>query len=496
MKNKQIRNRLICLIKGLLSLISIAYNQKSTINYDLKQFKLPYLKRHQLDFTYNLGLNGEKNMSEYISLYSEENEEDKSNRYSMFLNPGYSFYLNTDNIQSDQNLSLNSFSYQKTKFSDDYIDRWDKDRDINIFYDSENRFYFPSKLFIETDLQVDYYQGYSRSETDSIEETTGIIYYHSMDQSNSTRVNARLPILIGYGRIERTEDARLAVYILDDLKKLNKLTREPTEAEITELAQVIAQLKNERFFDVRHKKIWEIEQLDSFLVKTGLVSDIDAAYFTSVKDNWDYASGPKRETGFRISAGVMPGYFYSFHHSNNSYSSSGVSIYDYIFENILKSTSFQGLICSKYELPINLYWQFSIISDIRAGIFKDRYEYGIITNSTGQSDGKIANADLKLQLGYYPNSRTYFNSGLQYYFNFSDEKDKDEDDQTIRRYHKASYFLEGYYYLSPQLRFTLYGNVSYNIRDNDYIYSDASVSNSTYKRWLYQLSLGVTYSFM
>ena len=56
------------------------------------------------------------------------------------------------------------------------------------------------------------------------------------------------------------------------------------------------------------RKMEEIEKVDSFLQAKGIITLADARYFTIVNDNWDYAQGPVRESGKRLSAGLVPAF--------------------------------------------------------------------------------------------------------------------------------------------------------------------------------------------
>jgi hypothetical protein len=49
-------------------------------------------------------------------------------------------------------------------------------------------------------------------------------------------------LLAGWSRIERVEDASLAVYILDDLNKAGQLAREVSKEDVTELASHISEV--------------------------------------------------------------------------------------------------------------------------------------------------------------------------------------------------------------------------------------------------------------
>ncbi|MCG6190425.1 hypothetical protein K5G00_23585 [Maribellus maritimus] len=103
----------------------------------------------------------------------------------------------------------------------------------------------------------------------------------------------------------------LYIYIFEDLFENDRLNRLPGENEILQLANQIAQLRNQRFFDSRLRRIYEIETLDSLINHLGLVNESDATYFTSLNDMWLYGD-EIRYSGTRFQFNAFGSLFYQF----------------------------------------------------------------------------------------------------------------------------------------------------------------------------------------
>lgn len=219
--------------------------------YNLSLFKLPYIKRHSLDL--NFETINDINFQNYkdISSYNYK----RSAISSMGSASGtYGYYLNTPKTQlntylnSSFNTQLNmnnqNFNETQKKYNSNFPNS------LSVSFNTGLRNYFSDKLFFEFNPSADFYSwNYNHSEItkDSNNEITREYSYKTRDLRSSVRTSAG----IGYGRIEFVSDAQVALFILSDLKKENKLTREPSHQEITALAELITIKKNQRIFDSR-----------------------------------------------------------------------------------------------------------------------------------------------------------------------------------------------------------------------------------------------------
>ncbi|MCK7473965.1 MAG: hypothetical protein MZV49_11495 [Rhodopseudomonas palustris] len=133
----------------------------------------------------------------------------------------YSYYKNSEKIQMNQQIGVdfNSIFSNYKDESDLLIENLGYEG--SAYFLSENRFYFKPGRFIETDLL---YNGnmYISSQKNFPEIT----------EVSVNEFNVSIPIIVGFGRIEQVQDCRLALYIFDELNKVGRLNRIPTNDEI------------------------------------------------------------------------------------------------------------------------------------------------------------------------------------------------------------------------------------------------------------------------
>jgi hypothetical protein len=355
---------------------------------------------------------------------------------------------------------------------------------------SNNSFYNQNKGFIE----VDPYLSYSSSNDK----------YHRDISTSSTRddnygqftTTLSIPVLIGKGRIEPVEDLRLAIYILEELYKAGRIASIPTENVIIEMAKEISQIKRKRFFDSRIRKIEELQVVDSFLVVNDIISSNDITYFSILNDQWDYAYGPTRESGFAISAGID---------NNVSFSKSSQEI---ILDNNdpIKSDNkanvygLGGLIKLRYARPINLYWQTST-SFSTSYIMEFTRNPDQLDNAIENFETNIFRTDLNYSLQFIPNSRTSLKLYIVGSFLNSQGKrtkiniDPIDYDLNTNRL-TISPGLELYYYISPQLR-VQFNSSFYLLNSNSLERYESPLLNMEHiwNRYHHSVSVNFIYSF-
>ncbi len=192
----------------------------------------------------------------------------------------------------------------------------DKDRSgesIQLQSSSSYRKYLASGLFAGLGLHLKMERGVATDDHD-------VNFYVGDSQGYGVEMDGRenrdwfgnelelgLPLSLGWGRIHDVTNARLALYILDDLVRLHCLTRSPSREEILDFSQLITHMNNERIFDNREKIIASIKALDDWLRQRDLLKTAGAEYFTSMYDNWENAVWwDRREHGSRISLSFHP----------------------------------------------------------------------------------------------------------------------------------------------------------------------------------------------
>ncbi len=432
--------------------------QNSTIDYDLCDYKLPYLKRHALNFNFYL-------TTDYSSLKTQDGDNDPYRsliqRFSAAISPTYSYYLNSAKFQITQSVSANLPNITINSYKNDNNNDKDFDMSPFLFYSGTFREYLGGKFFLEQDLTFNYRNSFNRSNQEDIDDA-GEVTYINKQQQTSTNIGASIPILAGWGRIERVEDARLAVYILDDLNKAGKLTREVTQEDIHQLSIKISEVQNERMFDSREKKIWELEQINSFLLEKGLIDSEDIVYFTLLNDNWDYSAGPVRESGFRVSGGISPEieFYKTAESADEEYPPANTTS----TESSLLDRELGGKLLARlsYEKPLNLYWQFSLLNEF--GVSKSFRK--VITDNpptpenTDKEDVFRIENYFSLVFGYFPNSRTSMELLVSESVYF-DKYTPEEGDEPKRTISTSSLGFNLNYYISPRIRLRINSSLSY-----------------------------------
>ena len=514
-----------------------------TIDFDLKEYKQPEMKRHSLETSFDLSgmhlfsdAEGELNGSDYFT--------DQNRHYFRTTSDNsYSYFKHSENLERGfySNLFLNyNLSNSDSEGTNYYYgdDRIDKDESYgnslrtSIEISGYNRFYpANSFFFIETNLELLPYLYIGKSDridnyllTDESVDTDVLPFdyrdYNSKITYNSDyerfslnyEVDMHPELIFGVGKIKNVSDARLAIYILQDLQDTKCLIKQPSKEEIIKLAELISTLKNERFFDNREKKIDDITKIDEFLRNNALIKDQNAAYFTSIYDNWDYANQP-RYNGSKFSIGFT----HRFHFTKNTSETDNLNItnsvreYYYYTSDILDSTyvntanreymSNEDRICKnnsiglegilKYEqsTPYNLYLQGDLIAELNYGITSEEQETerdvlshtdnlylqynGFTTDSTYSQteldttyttkrnlETDYLRLNLSYSLRYYLDTRTDFGFTLSSIYSLRNgiiEEEDEEDVEYKEEEFRISTNLSANYYISPKLR--LHGSI-------------------------------------
>jgi len=361
------------------------------------------------------------------------------------------------------------------------------------------RFYNAKQNYFEVNGSIyNWYNGYKSKVKDYASDTT---FSSVSRKDNNYTGSLNGSFLIGKGRIEQVQDARLALYLLEDLQTLNRNKRSVSNLEVLELAKLITSLKYKRFLDNRLRKIAEITAIDSFMQKTGLVSITDASYFTSLNDNWNFANNPARESGMRIYTGIEGSYSYNCEKTQEKITVPSENVTD------RKSKSNDAYIYAvagiKFENPINLKWQQSAGLKASVGSSYRLYSYEFAgTSDTSRYNG--VNPSLKLiadyGYGFYPNSRTWLtaNWDLNVIYNKqfigTSKNDKENSQNSLHMYTGPT--VNAYYYISETLRLSISFTGSYQVNYDTYITNipTGSDDNQTKTRWNHQFEASLTYS--
>ncbi len=471
--------KFILLITGLV--LPLLLGAQYT-DFDLSKYKLPDIRLNRLDATFNF----RNYVNNYLSQEKWDSTDSKHNELAGSLNLGYYYFRNTEKYQG--NLRISTYLSQRiNNYSSEDNDTKNNDTDHSIEVSSTNRFYNRKLFFIEV-APVFYFISY----------TDRYHYENSTTAKNNisgsiTQLSA--PVSVGYGRIEPVEDLRLALYILEELQKAGRIASVPAENVVIDMAREISRIKRKRFFDTRIRKIEELHVIDSFLVANDIISSNDITYFALLNDNWDYASGPARETGFALTAGI----------DNNIQISRRSEKYTIDNTTIIDSKDYSniyevgGYINIKYAKPLNLYWQTG------AGI---NTFYGMeFTRNPQDKENAIDNFETNIfrtsingLLQYLPNSRTSLGLDLtgsyQHSYDVRTLTDLDPDGFKMRNnLLSVSSSFDMYYYVSPRLRVRLITSLSgsnsvMRVRYESALPEEKNLTRSYY----HNLSMTLTYS--
>lgn len=422
--------------------------------FSLSEYKLPNLKRQILETRFDLSNSHEYQKSRFFDPQTDRSYRNLSGTIAI----NYYSLLNTPRIQRNTSLEFYGYGNYHNYKTDSKLYWESYNISPEISYNMTNRVYSGTNFF-ETDLITNFnYQGYHNQYF----QNSNSIY-----DDKSTILFACLPFKVGTGRIEEVQDARHALYILDELGKQNRVSQGKSKEEILELASFISELKNKRFFDFREREIYEIEAVDSFLREKGYIIKSDARYFTTLKDFWDYGDIVTRNAGTRISAMVAPGYYFDKEKSVND---------PYKVDDKLNSFYFTGGIEFLREKPISLSWQNTISVNAYYSFLRGKTKDNIASDESKLYIPSVQ-VDYSQNFGYYPNTRTSVVFGYSAkYVEIFDKTDVDKSIAgTASKGAKVSANLNVNYYISRKVRLNVSSSLYYVWQDSK---DGTSIENS------------------
>ena len=486
----------------LIAVLAVKTSNAQDSTFKLSDYKNPNYLYQRLDL--NFGLNNG------LSHFSTRSISSTSYSFNSGAGAGYSRYKNSPKIQAEKHIlfgagvssstntqnsddeSYSPNSQETNKKSLNHFENLDISA-LARFYNGKKQYFEVGGTIIGTNTGISEFYKYLGNDT---------IHEQNKKTDNQLILNISGDFLVGTGRIEQVQDARLAMYILDDLQKLNREKRLASSEDVIALAREITLLKYKRFFDNRLRKIAEITAIDSFLQKNGIAGATDATYFTSITDNWAYANNPIRYSGRRIYTGIEANYGYNYHFSKHEDIVPANGSYEQKFK--YTNTGFFLVGGVAYEKPVSLKWQNSANARIGVGIkqqLTDIQSYNLEekrTSYVGSIPSLILSADYGF--GYYPNSRTWLTvkwwlmSGWDKQLTGDTRENKKDFVNSLKA--STGPQVNAYFYLSEKLRLSLVFMGEFNVY-NDKFTSEvpegySELSTSTW--WHHQLNAALTYS--
>ncbi len=419
-------------------------------DFNISEYKLPDIKRQGIDLNFNLSGN------QYTT---DINQQSKKYNVSNSFNGNYFLTVHKRKFQSYNYAGIDYSMGLYNQESDTISKLKSHGISTNTRVSSYNRFYIQNEYFIllEFSGKIGFYN--NKSTSDSYNHGQWLKVNESQIKRNNYYTNGAIGF--GKGRIEPVEDARQALYILEELKNNNRLKRDPSHEEIMKIAENISKIKNERMLDSRIKKITELKYIDSILVQMDLISNADMLYFSGLNDMWDYGSIQQRSAGYRIELSYRPSYAQELQHNTENYDS-----YSNDFNADTKYFKNQIQLSVSWQKPVKKMFQ----SDFHWGA-----SYMIRNTDFNYSSevSKRIQTSLNYSFAIYPNTRTSFNIGISLNGNKLWITEINELTDAIN-YESSSYslspFLNLYYYFSPQISLNCtYDAYSwfYNNQDNN-----------------------------
>ena len=450
MKKKIFTSLIFCFFLSAVSFNTLAQEYR----YDISKYYTPDIVRNRLDVSFNTN----NSFSNSKSIIDTTRLTYSTNMNGM-ITPDFQTYTNTRSRLSNFQISGQfSDTYYSSGSINDSNPNKDFDSENNLLLNYSNRFYNLKNQFliagIASNFQAQINNRNSSYGTNHIKET-----YHDYSLSITPTIG------VGLGRIEQVEDARQAIYILEDLSKKGVLNRKLNDTEIFQFAQQISRVKNKRFLDYRLHLIDEITAVDSFLINNNLLKNSDARYFTSLYDNWQYGALFSRKSGQSVEIKFEPYYNWNYYKVNPL---------DSTYRRQVNQTIIRGglSLVYTYEKPKNLNWQHSATvslngyTDLSNTINQNGYNvYQMGGNfSLNGYTTKSINLSGTYTLGFYPSTRTNVNIGARQNTSMLYYKELNINSNSWGKslISSTELYFSAYYYLSQQVRLS----VGANIRNN------------------------------
>lgn len=376
----------------LLLFAASAFSQDSTFQLKDYQYRTPGYQALALYF----GLSGG---------YSHSNVPmgDESNSRSLSLGPVSAWYARVTSTDARVHQSTVSLTSAYSLSGSTYNGKKSSSHSLSpqVAWDWNDRFYRQHNWFIEVGNQFSL-NSFSYRSNDTLWQS----------KNTNTGFQERLTLGFGKGRIERVQDAQMALFLLQDLAAEGLLSRAVTAGEAYQLAQLVTDINNRRVFDSRRRRKYELTRLDSFFRYSGLAPQTNIRHFAVLNDNWALAFNPSRLSGASWYLRFQPGVSY-----NRVTSSMQQAALFYQSKSSARQFSLMPVVGYENDKPISLQWQRNL--GISIAYLRNRNKTELestsqnnTVKSSNETKGWQSTAHAYYGLGYYPNNRTQVNGVL------------------------------------------------------------------------------------
>ena len=318
------------------------------------------------------------------------------------LSPSQFAYLKI--ISTDKRLHQSTFSFVPSYnywSNERYAQRSTGELLLQFDWNRNDRFYKNGGWFIEAGNRLG----------------ASVLNYKQTDTVNKSRqagqsVYDEITIGFGRGRIERVQDAQMALFILNDLAAQGLLSEPATPQKANAFAQLITSINNQRVFDFRRRRIYELTMLDSFLRSSGLVKTTDIRHFTTINDNWSLSINPSRLSGSNWYVRLKPNGSYGWGNARNSYAGR-----EERQNSRLSIIGLSPVVGYEIYVPRNLKWQFNRGVSISYQTTRQAFRF----ESSGSGNPSLSEGHTTLSswmlngfygIGFFPNNRTQLSATL------------------------------------------------------------------------------------
>ncbi len=486
---KNLSTLLFALFLGSFSLFSQ--------NYDFNNYKYRFQKVRGFslgsnNFNSNIENENVTNENKVDTGILDKNTENRTNfRISLGLNAYYFQNINTDNLQQNINAYVsysstiqpeifknnnNNNAGNKTFNNNSYLN-------TNINFSILNRYYKPSNNFKYLNLNTQNYLYSYQYNYNSESSLNSNIFSKNESQTNRMSLNSFSSIEYGFGkgRLEFVTDPIMTTFLIKDLIEKADIKNVSNE-QIENIAKGMTKIRNTRFLDFRFRLIDQIEMLDEVLKQNGIETNKTAKYYTTIYDNWLYATQKQRfsgkrwtyylrnETNFRRGNEkgnqfniIADTSIYNSKSSNNSFFINNGFSLDY-------ETSKQKSLTIQKSKGFNVFIFHQMYDSLRT--FENRF--GKNTYNTFEDTFNSQSLNIRIQgkwsYLYQPNTRTFFeirvNPGIASQMLLKDKKNS--IDQTFNKLNNNVFLgvnLEYFRFINARLNFTIWARTftSYNL---------------------------------
>lgn len=289
----------LLILFGIITCINLAEGQFNIAKYPIDSFKLPDLDRQSMTLFGNF-------LGEYYTRSNDEsNQHFTISNFHPELDIFYSRYINRADHQSFYTVSI-SPDFSIHTINNNFSDENSYDQAfLPNFQITGEKLSYKGKNFTQwgTDFDFTFKDEFEKHVADSGEE--------DRYNSHGFDFDIDVPLGIGTGRLEPIADMTMALFLVDDIIHAGVDASLFTPEQVNAFAQFMAILRNERVFDGRIKRIYELRELYSFMKENQWTIADDPGFFTVLTDNWIYNNNINRLSGKRWTYSFIPSFGYS-----------------------------------------------------------------------------------------------------------------------------------------------------------------------------------------